>query len=264
MLITVKASPQPSAASGDTVCVAGVELDGDHPVGLIRLYPVPFRYLDGDQRFVKYQVVDVRVERNAKDPRPESHRVDITSFHLGVVLGDWSRRTPYVEPLVTTSMCRVLTAVRDDPNAASLAVIRPAEIIGLRIKPHEGWTPAQQRTLDGWVNQTDLFDDVPRTAIEAPPFKVWYRYRCGDARCGTHEQGILDWELTALQRRFSANGEERLRAVIEERFLTMMCAPGRDPAFFVGNQAEPTKRRTFSVLGTYYPPTADAARLALF
>ncbi|MFQ1003071.1 hypothetical protein, partial [Modestobacter sp. SSW1-42] len=72
VLVTVKAAPQPSATYGDTVCVAGVELRGDDPVRLVRLYPVPFRYLEGDQQFGKYQVIDVAARPSTRDPRPES------------------------------------------------------------------------------------------------------------------------------------------------------------------------------------------------
>lgn len=58
VLVTVKASPQPSTAYGDTVCVAGTLLDG--PPRWIRLYPVPFRYLEGNSQFAKYDIIEVQ------------------------------------------------------------------------------------------------------------------------------------------------------------------------------------------------------------
>lgn len=42
VLITVKASPQPSAKYGDTVCVAGIRVDGGR-AEWIPLYPLAFR-----------------------------------------------------------------------------------------------------------------------------------------------------------------------------------------------------------------------------
>lgn len=69
VLVTVKASPQPSEKYGDTVCVAGTLMDPDNP-RWIRLYPVPFRYLDGDQQFNKYAVIHVRLHEATQDLRP--------------------------------------------------------------------------------------------------------------------------------------------------------------------------------------------------
>lgn len=43
VLITVKSYPSPSRRYGETVCVAGVDLDSGR---WVRLYPIPFRDLD--------------------------------------------------------------------------------------------------------------------------------------------------------------------------------------------------------------------------
>lgn len=265
VLVTVKATPQPSASYGDTVCVAGIEVQDDKPVGWIRLYPVPFRYLEGDQKFGKYQLIDVAVSRNRKDARPESFRIDASSLQLGPTIAGWPKRVPYVEPLVTDSMCAVLDAVRRDVNGPSLALVRPTDVLGLRMERHPGWTPKQQTVLDQWANQLDLFGSAgARKVIEPPRFSAKYRYRCAALACKGHEQGILDWELTALQRRLASQSDEAVRDAITKNFLDVVGGSGRAPAFFVGNQADPTKRQTFSVLGAYYPKAADAAALPLF
>jgi hypothetical protein len=73
VLITVKAVPEPSKKYIDTVCVAGVRLDQPEPTW-IRLYPVPFRHLSGEQRYAKYQIIDVDVNRAKNDDRHESRR----------------------------------------------------------------------------------------------------------------------------------------------------------------------------------------------
>lgn len=54
VLITVKAAPNPSAAYGETVCVAGIRLDLDAP-GWLRLYPINFRDMDAGVQFSKYE-----------------------------------------------------------------------------------------------------------------------------------------------------------------------------------------------------------------
>lgn len=58
MMVLVKATPQPSTKYGDTVCVAGALLH-QRPVRWIRLYPIPFRYLESAAKFRKYQTVKV-------------------------------------------------------------------------------------------------------------------------------------------------------------------------------------------------------------
>lgn len=226
---------------------------------------MPFRYLDGDRQFDKYQIVEVDAARNRHDPRPESYRINAESLRLGEAVKGWPKRVPLVEPLVTESMCAVLAAVRRDPNAPSLALIRPREVLALRIEPHPGWTARQQAVLDQWASQPELFGiGSAKQAIQAPRFLAKYRYRCAEATCRTHEQGILDWELTALQRRLAHQSDDALRAAITNNFHAKMCAPDRAAAFFVGNQADAAKRQTFSVLGTYYPKALDAATLPLF
>lgn len=68
VLITVKTYPAPSARHGETVCIAGVRIDGDQP-SFIRLYPIPFRMLEASSQFKKYQVIGVPViARGTKDP----------------------------------------------------------------------------------------------------------------------------------------------------------------------------------------------------
>lgn len=266
VLVTVKASPQPSRTYGDTVCVAGIALDDDGtPQQLIRLYPVPFRSMAGERQFKKYQRITVTTSVNPKDGRPESRRIDAESLVLRETIPPWAQRVPYVEPFVTEDMCAVLEAVRGDLNAPSLAVIRPLRIDGLDVEPNPGWSPAQQASLDAWMSQPDLFGEkASREILEAPRFKARYRYACHAVRCRGHRQGVLDWELTALQRHVAGDSDAVAIDKIRRRFLDEMCKPSQSTAFFVGNQENPRKRATFSVLGTYYPKASEAGALPLF
>ncbi|MEU9830817.1 hypothetical protein AB0D67_04665 [Streptosporangium sp. NPDC048047] len=250
MLITVKAAPNPSETYGETVCVAALNLDLDNP-GWIRLYPINYRELDGDSRFGKYDIVTLEARPNTSDPRAESWRPRIDSLVVERHIKGWDRRMPYLEDYVEESMCELIQAVRRRPGARSLAAIRPKEILGIDIERHPGWTAEEQGKIDRYVNQLGLFDSEPRTALQAPRFKGWYRYRCHTATCGTHRQGIFDWEFVALQRRFDDRDDAGVEQVVRERFWDLMCAPDRDTIFYVGNQqAHP---RSFIVLGVVYP-----------
>jgi hypothetical protein len=74
--ILVKTYPTISEKYSELVCTAGVLEDGSW----IRLYPMPFRLLNDDQKYPKYTWVEVNAERNISDFRPESYRPDISTM----------------------------------------------------------------------------------------------------------------------------------------------------------------------------------------
>jgi hypothetical protein len=253
VLMTVKAAPNPSARYGETVCVAGLRVDPDSP-GWVRMYPINFRELDSDSSFRKYDVVTVTARPAHDDPRAESWRPDMSTLVREDFLPPWRRRQAFVADHIEDSMCALLRAVRRDPPGRSLAAIRPRQVIGLEIEAHPGWTPDEQAKIDLYVNQLELpgFSRGPRTPLEAPRFRGWYRYRCAEPGCGEHRQGIIDWEWVAFQRRLPGTADQGLRDALRRKFLDEICAVRNDVVFFVGNQAK--RQHVFMVLGVFYPP----------
>ena len=55
----------------ETMCVDGLRVDSGHHEWA-RLHPVPFRDLDDESKFAKYQTVSVTVRRPKTDRRPET------------------------------------------------------------------------------------------------------------------------------------------------------------------------------------------------
>lgn len=259
MLITVKAAPQPSERYGETVCVAGLSVDFERR-GWIRLYPINFRELASDDRFRKYDVVTVDARPNPQDQRRESFRPVMDSMVTERHLAAWKPRRGLLDEYVEDSMCHLYRDARADANAQSLALVRPRTVDGLIVEPHPGWTADEQRKIDAYVRQPDLFGGQDRTALEPPRFRAYYRYHCQDSGCGGHRQGVLDWELVAFQRRLTRAGvgDGELHQAISVKFLDELCAPSRDVAFYVGNQAK--RAHVFSVLGVYWPPKRAVPR----
>ena len=70
--ILVKAYPQPSRKYGETVCCAGIDEETHE---LVRLYPIRYRHLPPEHRFNRFDSVEMEVERDTSDFRPESHKV---------------------------------------------------------------------------------------------------------------------------------------------------------------------------------------------
>lgn len=68
LLVNCKTYPAVSKKYIETVCTGGVEPDGS----FVRLYPVPFRFLDGSEKYKRWDIIRVRAYRDTKDTRPES------------------------------------------------------------------------------------------------------------------------------------------------------------------------------------------------
>ena len=265
VLITVKAAPEPSKSYIDTVCVAGIRLDGPEPTW-IRLYPVPFRHLSGDNKFAKYQVIDVDVNPSkSSDNRLESRRPVWESMKaIGDPVGQ-NARSAILERMVTKSMCQIESDVTANPKSQSLGLVRVTDLDPLMFERHPGWNDEQKRVMEDQLSQPDLFGEIDRSpVIEAPKLIARYRYRCESANCAGHRGRILDWELAALQYRERNRSETEMKASIERKFYQEKFKPGVRTHLFVGNFAAPTKRRHFSALGVWAPSVSSEGSQTLF
>jgi hypothetical protein len=249
VLITVKAAPNPSSTYGETVCVAGISTDLAEP-GWLRLYPINFRDLASDGQFQKYELIEVDATPASTDPRAESWKPVMSTLTRGASLPPWAKRRPVVDPYIEPSMCEI-NAGSLLSGARSLAAIQVADVSDFVVTDHPGWTKAEQAKIDSYVNQLALFGSNDRAALEAPRCRGKYHWRCSDRACKGHEQGLLDWEFVALQRNLKGRSDDETRTLLRERFLDQICGPGKDLAFYVGNQAK--RHNVFSVLGVYYP-----------
>ncbi len=61
VLVTARTYPAPAKQGVEVSCTGGITEDGRW----IRLFPVPYRFLDQDRRFRKYQWIDARIARRA-------------------------------------------------------------------------------------------------------------------------------------------------------------------------------------------------------
>lgn len=255
VLITVKASPEPSKTYGDTVCVAGVWLREGEPEW-VRIYPVAFRHLHSEQQFKKYEVIEVDLTRSSSDSRHESHRPNWETLRRDSAHAlPPKARGPILERLISPTMCDLRTGVEQSPTAQSLGLIEVRNMKPLIIENHGPWTRKQVESMTAFMSQPELFgeaDDTPR--LVPPRFKVKYKYQCASGACRWHEQRILDWELNALQHHNRYASDAELREMITTKFYEEMWNDKVRTYFFVGNFADIVKRRSYSVLGVYKPP----------
>ncbi len=113
ILIAVKTYPTLSAKYDELVCTAGFLEDGSW----IRIYPVPFRKLDYQNQYHKWQWIEIDITKNTSDFRPESYRpIDIDKpFIVGDKVGtkgNWSARKKVVQGQVYTDIVRTDTTFK--------------------------------------------------------------------------------------------------------------------------------------------------------
>jgi len=119
---------------------------------------MPYRQLKPNQKFSKYQWVEMRVQKARSDSRVESYNPDPDSINPipGPLptANQWDARRRLVSPLQSSSMCE-LQRVRDEHAEPTLGFFKPATIRRLRIESDApDWTPDQKQALQ----QTQMFD----------------------------------------------------------------------------------------------------------
>lgn len=252
VLITVKSYPSPSRRYGETVCVAGVDLDSGK---WVRLYPIPFRDLDENKKFKKYSIIKVQTNRPRRDKRPESYRVDVDSIeildYLDTKKDKWARRKDIILPTVSNSMCEILQ--KREKRDKSLGMFKPRNVDFL-------WEKARsknQNAREACYAQLSFFDKK-KEVIENIPFDFRYRFLCyNEPMCPGHNYSIVDWEIGQAYRdwRWKYKTRDLLLEKIKKRWLNSMCSPEHDVYFFVGNMKR--FRDVFMILGVFYPPKSS-------
>lgn len=203
ILILCKTYPSPSGKHIETSCVAGMRRDGS----LIRLFPVPFRLIDGSQQFKKWQWIRARIERAPADNRPESHKlfVDTVSFLTDPLptRNKWEKRRVAIEKLKVFDDFGQLEQSRIN-SGTTLALVRPKNVTALEITrtTNPNWSDEEKAKLLQSQRQGGLFDDADAkalTTLRKLPFDFHYRYVCvvnGVSHYYRHK--IADWEAGAL------------------------------------------------------------------
>jgi hypothetical protein len=264
VLITVKAAPEPSKAYGDTVCVAGLRLDGGRSEW-VRLYPVPFRYLSSEEKFAKYQIVTVDVNAAKSDSRRESRRPIWGTLQPGPKLSV-PERARMLDTMHNKTMCELRAGVRENRDAQSLGLVGVSQMRGMAFEKHPGWSDKQKQAMLDAMHPT-LFDSGENREVRPlvpPRFKAFYLYNCFSNECTGHRQSILDIEMSALQYYNRALSDEDLQKLIRQKYQQEKFTPGKRTALFVGNIADPIKRMSFSVLGVYTVPAGSDYSSVLF
>lgn len=259
VLILVKTYPTLSTKYGELACTAGIRPDGSW----IRLYPIKFRYLQDNQKYRKYQWVELDVHKNSKDPRPESFRpTNIDDIQLGEIIDtgknrDWAERRRLLigQQIVYTDLADLIA--KANSNQLSLAIFKPTKILDFIAIPADiDWSPEKVAAQLAIYNEPDLFDDNAAeefTLMPKLPYK--FSYRLSDINGVESTMMVEDWEVgqlywSCVQRYGESQAVEKVRKKYLDEFSQ------KDLHLFLGTtrQYHGWAKNPFVIIGTFHPP----------
>lgn len=271
VLITVKTYPTLSQKYSELVCTAGFREDGSW----IRIYPVPFRKLRYNDRFDKWQWVELDLVKNTSDFRPESYRP--ANIDSGITIGEkvdtkgaWIKRKELISEPIWTSFSELISEAKG-PKKTSLAILKPKEVLKFICKPcAREWDSLKIKQIIANNAQGSLFNEEETKhvfkVVKKIPYEFSYVFTTEDGKKRTLM--IEDWELGALYRKYIDDAQDceniACHKVIEKYFDYMINE--RDLHFIVGTtkQYHNIAPNPFIIIGTFYPPKINTSQLKLF
>ncbi len=271
ILIWGKTRPELSRSYHETVCTGGLLADTRR---LIRLYPIPLRYLNDNSVFQKYRFIEADVTKSLRDSRPESYKIRLDNITPGDVVGtdggDWDRRADLImQPQNIYQSVEALQAAQEKDHT-SLGLVRPAECVDFSAEefPEEEKRSFWKR-YDAIQAQADLpFEpDTERLVSPLPPpdYRFRIHFRCDDPACTKpHVFTVFDWEVDALYFGCKKRGDtpQMARDKVIAKLRDEVCGPGKDTAFFLGNIN--VHRHKFTIVGLWYPKKREFRQGNLF
>jgi len=272
ILITVKTYPTLSEKYDELVCTAGFKEDGTW----IRIYPVPFRKLDYKNQYRKYQWIEMDVEKNNRDFRPESYRPcniekDFTVCGEIDTRHNWAIRKSIVLKHVHTNMTDLIAEAKDPSVGTSLAVLKPTRVIDFVWEASDReWDKRKLDAIAGNQAQGNLFEQESKSRLfqiaKKLPFEFSYIFTTEDGK--ERKMMLEDWELGMLYWNClrDAHGDEASACrKVKEKYFDYMYQK-RDLYFFLGTTQKfhNVGPNPFIIIGTFYPPKGDKSQLTLF
>ncbi|GAB4187907.1 MAG: hypothetical protein Kow00105_02590 [Phycisphaeraceae bacterium] len=246
ILITVKTYPTLSRKYVETVCTAGINDSGSWR----RLYPIRFRYLDGDKKFNLYDIIQVKLEDHSADGRPESRRPHTDTIRVVDSITDWSLRHQWVKPTIVES----LQAMQE--QAKSIGPVVCQEVLDFESKKVSGnWSESQIDQL----RQQQLWGNSAPTQLEKIPWEFRIRWRDG---CGhEHNHMFISWEVCETWRKYRHRYTDPIKRM-KDKWLEDIFSQDRYLAFFMGNAYR--FRNNYMICGTYNPLKSKISHESLF
>jgi len=180
----VKALPHVGQRHGETVCCAGVTIEGSWR----RQYPIHFRRLK--DKFKRWQWIEYDwIAPGAEDRRKESRRVQEDTIKLGKVMPVDERAT-FLEPILTGSTAEAAA------KGMSLTLVRPASVRFRCKAKTSDQIEAERRAYQEAAQQKSFLDADPELmALDPCPYAFHFDWTDSDGK--PHKATCDDWETAA-------------------------------------------------------------------
>jgi hypothetical protein len=261
VLITVKTYPVLSEKYDELVCTAGITEEGEW----IRIYPIPFRKLEYESQYSKYQWIEVETIKNEQDFRVESYKpINYDKLVLGKEIStkqddSWEKRKQIVfkAPIYTRKTSLIHDAYKENP--ISLAIFKPTKILSFEIeKTEREWDSEKLQKLIEKSKQVDLFGtgENPFEVVKKLPYKFSYVFL--DEEGKKSKLMIEDWEIGTLYWncliRHDGDEDKACEDVRKKYFDNFVKT--KDIYLFLGTTKEHHAKKApnpFVIIGVFYP-----------
>lgn len=258
IFITVKTYPSISYSYGELVCTAGFTERGD----FIRIYPIPFRKLEKELKYKKYQWVEMNIERNKSDFRPESYNLinidNIKLLNEVKTINNWQERKDIIFKNKNNLYSDLDSLIRNSKitcsKCVSLTIFKPKKILEFIIE-NEKEIDWDKNKLDAIYSQGNLFEKDTFKLVKKLPYRFYYKFT--DKNNKKSKLLIEDWEIgslfwNCLKR---SNGDEKLACdLVKKRYLDI--ANNNDIYLFLGTTIKhhiKHSKNPFIIIGVFYP-----------
>ena len=258
VFITVKTYPTLSAKYDELVCTAGITEKGKW----VRIYPVPFRKLEWEKQYKKYQWIELDLIRSRSDFRLESYKPTNQgkTIQSKEFIKNWEERKRIIFKTKIYRDLNVLIKEAKSNKKTSLAIFKPEKIIDFKCEPVENkiWDSEKIKIIKEKEKQLDLFNsDKPHEIfkiVKKLPYKFSYIFR--DKSGQESKLMIEDWEIGALYWNCFKKEKDETKAIqkVQNKYLDEF--KKKDLYLFLGT----TKKfhniapNPFVIIGIFYPP----------
>ncbi len=242
LMVNCKTYPSVSTKYIETVCTGGVQPNGD----FVRLYPIPYRFMNSNEKYRRWEVVRVHAYRDDRDTRPESWHFEPGSTIQSIdYISTDGRRWDWMKKAVHEST----TAMEAKGLTNGCVEIEPIDFYW---EPDEKeWTPAQFNV----IQQGMLFATANEMKSLAERIPWQYRLKYRERSTGIEgDRKVLQWSLYQgfRRERKDASSDEFALLAVAERVRKRLFDPARTVFAILGTHS---LSRNWMISAIYDLPT---------
>lgn len=226
VLIIGRASPEPSKKYIETVCTGGITEAGE----VLRLYPIPLRYLQKEQRYKLWTWAKFDVRKNPSDKRKESYTVREGSIQILADVEEWSERFSLLEKAIVKDREALDRLYHEDWTSIGVVEIEFDDFFP-KIQS-KNWSKDKP-----YIKQFNLYTQLK--PLEQLPIEMRLKFHCkNNPDCSGHESSLIGWQYMEAFRNFRGqygSGEAAFNAMRQK-----LTSSFSDP-----------ERRSFALMGTH-------------